>query len=251
MDRLNLVIFALLFAGLPGPAAAQNNVDGFSARVYRNGAGQSMPYRLFTPKAYDKEREYPLILWLHGAGSVGSDNLKQISGASLRGTHVWTTPQNQMKHPAFVLAPQSPASWANFRSGELSREMILVLEILAAVRTEFRIDPSRIYVAGQSMGGYGTWDLITKRPDLFAAAIPLCGGGDTARGEDAARTPTWAFHGDSDPTVPVSRSRDMIAAIRKAGGNPRYTEYKGVGHDVWVRAVREPGLVDWLFAQHK
>ena len=205
---------------------------------------KTMPYRLFIPPAYDKARQYPLIIWLHGAGSVGNDNLKQISGASLRGTHTWIARQVQEKYPSFVLAPQS-------RGGAWDADLPTVLEVLTSIEKEFNIDTSRIYVAGQSMGGFGTWDFITERPDLFAAGIPLCGGGDPMRANVIARIPIWAFHGEADPTVPVTESRDMIAAIRKAGGNPRYTEYKGVGHEVWLKAFQEKGLVEWLFAQHK
>jgi len=217
----------------------QKAVDGFQARTYK-----TMPYRLFIPPAYDKASQYPLILWLHGAGSVGTDNLKQISGASLRGTHTWITRQVQANHPAFVLAPQS-------HSGSWEADFPTVLEVLTSVEKEFNIDASRIYVAGQSMGGFGTWHFITERPNLFAAAIPLCGGGDPTHAGLIAHVPIWAFHGDADPTVPVTESREMIAAIRKSGGNPRYTEYKGVGHEVWLKAFQEKGLVEWLFAQHR
>jgi predicted peptidase len=226
-----LLVLLLLFP--------QKLVDGFEARTYK-----TMPYRLFIPPAYDKARQYPLIVWLHGAGSVGSDNLKQISGASLRGTHTWIARQVQEKHPAFVLAPQS-------RGGAWDADFPTVLEVLISIEKEFNIDTSRIYVAGQSMGGFGTWHFITERPDLFAAAIPLCGGGDPMHAGVIAQVPIWAFHGEADPTVPVTESRDMIAAIRKAGGNPRYTEYKGVGHEVWFKAFQEKELVEWLFAQHK
>jgi predicted peptidase len=217
----------------------QKPVDGFQARTFK-----TMPYRLFVPPSYDKEHKYPLILWLHGAGSIGNDNLKQISGASLRGTHTWIAPQVQAKYPAFVLAPQS-------RSGAWTADFPTVLELLKSVEEEFSVDTARIYVAGQSMGGFGTWHFITTRPDLFAAAMPLCGGGDVTRASLIAHMPIWAFHGEADPTVPVSESRNMIAAIRAAGGNPRYTEYKGVGHEVWFKTFQEKELVDWLFAQHK
>ena len=212
-----------------------------------------MPYRLFVPPNYDSTRSYPLILWLHGSGSLGNDNVKQISGASFRGTHTWTSPENQSKYPAFILAPQCPLgrSWTNFVTHRPSSELLLVLEIIDALKTEFNIDAKRIYVAGQSLGGYGTWSLIAARPDLFAAAIPLCGGGDTNRASVIADIPIWAFHGEADRTVAVTESRKMIGAIREKGGQPRYTEYKGVGHDVWVKAFQERGLVDWLFAQHK
>jgi predicted peptidase len=231
-----------------GPVAAQKPVDGFQARTYKY-----MPYRLFVPPDYDHKRKYPLILWLHGSGSVGNDNLKQISGASLRGTHVWTAAANQAKHPAFVLAPQCPPgrSWTNNVTHRPSSELLLVLEILETLRNEFNIDSSRIYIAGQSMGGYGAWSLITARPDLFAAAIPLCGGGDPNRASAIAKIPVWAFHGEADTNVPVAESRKMIAAIQQAGGAPRYTEYKGVGHEVWFKAFQERTLVDWLFEKTK
>lgn len=218
---------------------AQKPVDGFAPRTY-----ETMPYRLFVPANYDKTQKYPLILWLHGAGSVGSDNFKQISGASLRGTHTWTAPEVQAKHPAFVLAPQS-------HTGSWTTDLPLVLQLLDSIKSEFSIDATRIYIAGQSMGGFGTWAYVTAKPDLFAAAIPLCGGGDPSRASLIAKIPVWAFHGVDDPTVPVSESRSMIAAIQQAGGSPHYSEYKGVGHDVWLKAFQEKGLVDWLFAQHK
>jgi len=239
------LLLVFLFASM---SSAQRTVDGFAARTYK-----TMPYRVFIPANYDKTRKYPLILWLHGAGSVGNDNFKQISGASLRGTHTWTSPQVQAKYPAFVLAPQCPLgrSWTNSRTSQPNPELLLVLEILAAVKNEFRIDADRIYIAGQSMGGYGTWSLITAKPDLFAAAIPLCGGGDASRAALIAKIPIWAFHGEADPIVPVTESRNMIAAIQRAGGGPRYTEYEGVGHEVWFKAFQERDLVDWLFAQHR
>lgn len=251
MKRMALFACALLFIGCSGEA--QSDVDGFVARTYTNVRGSTMPYRLFIPAKYDKAMQYPLVIWLHGSGSVGVDNVKQISGASRLGTHIWTTPENQAKHPSFVVAPQLPRvmTWSSIRRPELSVDHRLVIEILESLKMEFSIDPGRVYITGQSMGGYGTWDLITKRPDLFAAAIPLCGGGNPARAAVLTKIPIWAFHGDSDTTVSVRESRKMIAAIKAAGGNPRYTEYKGVGHNVWVRAFQEPELVDWVFAQRK
>jgi predicted peptidase len=141
--------------------------------------------------------------------------------------------------------------WDSSATKDPEGPAVLVLKILDLIKKEFSIDPSRIYVSGQSMGGYGTWDLITKRPDIFAAAIPLCGGGNTAIAANAARVSIWAFHGAVDETVSVNESRNMITAIRKAGGKPRYTEYPDVDHDVWNWAFLEPGLMDWLFAQRK
>jgi predicted peptidase len=126
-----------------------------------------------------------------------------------------------------------------------------VFDLIEALCNEHHIDKDRIYLTGVSMGGYGTWDLISRRPELFAAAIPVCGGGDPAQAEKLAKLPIWAFHGDADPLVPVQRLRDMIAAIKKAGGTPKSTEHKGVGHDAWNATYRDNNVLDWLFAQKK
>jgi predicted peptidase len=224
-------------------------IDGFGARVHK-GAHATMPYRLFKPATISPDQRYPLVMWLHGAGGAGDDNKKQIEGDQVAGTRIWTKKENQAKHPAFVLVPQSPGAWGP-DEGEISKEALLAIEIVEALKKELPIDPARVYVTGQSNGGFGTWSMIIERPDLFAAAIPLCGGGDPKRAPALTHMPIWAFHGDRDDVIPVSYSRDMIAAIRKAGGTPKYTEYKGVDHNVWTPAFKEAGLVEWLFSQHK
>lgn len=132
-----------------------------------------------------------------------------------------------------------------------SAPMRLALGLLDAVRKDWRIDPNRIYVTGLSMGGYGTYDIIARRPQLFAAAIPMCGGGDPATAPTLTHLPLWIFHGGADPTVPTQRSRMMVEALHQAGGAPRYTEYPGVGHASWINAYQEPELADWLFTQVK
>ena len=117
---------------------------------------------------------------------------------------------------------------------------------------ELPVDPKRVYITGLSMGGYGTWDLVARRPDLFAAAAPVCGGADEAHGRRGSRTsPIWAFHGAKDTAVKPARSRNMIAALEKAGGKPKYTEYPDVGHNSWDPAYKDPELFKWLFAQKK
>lgn len=247
---MRLSTFALLITFGALPCAGQNAVDGFVARVYRHGS-QSMPYRFFIPPGYKQEMQYPLVLWLHGAGGAGRDNRAQISGDQIPGTHTWTKPQNQTQHPAFVLAPQSPTNWVSAGLDRLSPEMSMVLSIIEAVRSEFNIDPARIYVAGQSDGGVGTWNVITQKPDFFAAAVPLCGVGDPSRVSKIVDLPIWAFHGERDRVISVIESRKMVNALRRAGGHPRYTEYPNVGHDVWPRAFAELDLVEWLFAQHR
>lgn len=252
MKPLVFIPLVILFAALLGAASmTEDKIDGFVPRIYKNSRRETMPYRLFIPASYDKTKKYPVVIWLHGAGGAGDDNLLQISGDQIPGTRLWTKAENQARHPAFVLVPQSTGGWASTSGTQLSDEERLVVEILNGLKSEFSIDSKRIYVAGQSNGGFGTWDMISKRPELFAAAIPLCGGGNPILASNLIFMPIWAFHGDKDDVIPVEESRQMIAAIKKLGGIPRYTEYKGADHDVWTPAFKEPALVDWLFAQHK
>jgi predicted peptidase len=232
-------------------AGKAGDEGGFVAKSYQNARGQRMPYQLFTPKEYDNKRRYPLALWLHGGGGRGNDNLKQISEGNTIGSHVWTLPENQTKNPCFVVAPQCPdgREWATVTGAQPTAQLRLALEILEEIRRAFSIDARRLYVAGQSMGGFGTWAAITSRPGLFAAAIPICGGGDESQAAKLRDTPIWAFHGEKDQAVPVERSRRMIDAIRKAGGSPRYTEYKDAGHAIWEQVFRETELLSWLFSK--
>jgi predicted peptidase len=253
--QVTVKILVNMLAGLivaSVPCAGQTAIDGFIPRLFQNSNHQQMPYRLFIPKAYNSAQEYPLIIWLHGAGGAGSDNILQISGDQVPGTRLWTKPEVQAKHPAFVLVPQSEGVWSE-DGAALSPQLELVRAIINALKSEFRIDTKRIYLTGQSNGGIGTWEFICRRPDLFAAAILLCSGPPlpVSFAGGLARMPIWAFNGANDLIDYMTLSRQMIAAIRQAGGSPRYTEYRGVGHEVWLHAFKEPGLVDWLFAQHR
>jgi predicted peptidase len=221
----------------------------------------NLPYRLLKPDGYDKEGKdrYPLVIFLHGGFGRGTDNKKQLRS----GVEEFVKDASRKKHPCFLAVPQCPPDklWVNVNFVEARRNLpltkspteptALVLDLIEAVSNEHRVDKDRIYLTGWSMGGYGTWDLISRRPELFAAAMPLSGGGDPTQAEKLAKLPIWAFHGDVDPLAPVARSRDMIAAIKKAGGEPKYTEYKGVSHDVWTRTYKNEEVLDWLFQQKK
>ena len=162
MKSFVFIPLLILFAVMPG--TAEDKIDGFVGRIYKNNRREKMPYRLFIPPSYDKSKKYPLIIWLHGAGGAGDDNLLQISGDQIPGTRLWTKPENQMRHPAFVLVPQSTGGWASTSGTQLSGEEQLVVEILNGLKSEFSIDSKRIYISGQSNGGFGTWDMISKRP---------------------------------------------------------------------------------------
>jgi predicted peptidase len=151
------------------------------------------------------------------------------------------------------LAPQLPKKWRWDAVGysQLSQYAEALVELLVELKSAFPIDENRVYLTGQSLGGWGTWDLITKRPDLFAAALPICGGGDPSAVDGLRNISVWAFHGRLDSQIPVEHSREMVAALREAGAQVRYTEYKTLGHSVWDRAYSEEDLIAWLFSQRR
>lgn len=247
--------WSLLFVG----SGVTFSAEFYEARVYKNEKGEALNYRLMVPKDYSPSgtEKYPLVLFLHGAGERGDDNTKQL----VHGTKEFATDTNRQKFPCFVIAPQCPdgkkwteVDWSADTHKQPEEESIslkLTRELMASLEKEFRIDTKRRYVTGLSMGGYGTWDMISRTPDLFAAAIPICGGADETQAERLTKLPIWVFHGDKDTVVKPERSRRMIEAIKKAGGDPKYTEYPDVDHDSWSRTYSDPNVIAWLFAQRK
>jgi predicted peptidase len=237
-------------------SAADDHRDRFEARTY-DDRGFALPYRLLKPQNYDAKQKYPLVVFLHGAGERGDENAIQL----VHGMNDFASDENMAKYPAFVIAPQCPADrkWVEvdwtLESHTLPEDpsvsLDATLRLIAALQKEFSIDASRIYLTGLSMGGYGTWDLLARRPELFAAAIPICGGGDPAVAARFKDVPLWCFHGDQDTAVKPKRSREMIDALKAADGEPKYTEYKGVGHNSWAATYANPEVHAWLFAQRK
>lgn len=230
--------------------------DQLEKRIYRDAQGESIPYRLFVPRGYDSQKKYPLVLFFHGAGERGNDNEAQLIHPEVLRFVM------DEANPSFLVAPQCPTErkWVDvpwdFKGPHKTPEqpslaMRLTMELLDALEKEFSIDPVRRYVTGLSMGGFGTFDLLVRRPDDFAAAIPICGGADESQAEKMAGVPMWVFHGDKDGAVPVVRSRSAVQSLKSAGGEPKYTEYEGMGHNVWSRAYHEPELRDWLFRQRR
>jgi predicted peptidase len=237
-----------------------NEIQGeLVARMYQSPSGERMPYRLYVPAGYDAGQPYPLVIFLHGSSGSGDDNRKQIASSGTA-VNLFTRPESPAQYPCFVLIPQAKprngSGWVRqwdavpLQNGQQKEPLVVAMEIIDHLRWEFAIDPSRLYLAGQSMGGFGTWIALTRYPETFAAAIPVAGGGNPAAvGEN--KTAVWAFHGSADRVVPVRRSRAMFDAFRKAGANPRYTEYKGVRHQSWRQAFVDPELLPWLFSQRR
>lgn len=232
--------------------------ERFEPHRHRPLNGWAMPYRLFRPEAAGK---LPLVLYLHGAGGIGDDNRKQLDGSNVFGTLLWALPEMQLRHPCYIVVPQTDRRWLRYNPERRPGQAGLVpgfgagaaaaADIIDALRSEFAIDERRIYITGNSMGGAGTWHMLAHRADLFAAAVPCCGGPTAESGAENPRLPVWNFHGAADESVPVEISRERIAARRRTGGKPLSTEYPGVGHNVARWAYTEPALPEWLFSQRR
>lgn len=236
-----LLLAALALAAVPAPGAEPAPTGFLDKTVYLEG--KAYPYVLYVPRAYTPTKKWPVVLFLHGAGERGSDGLKQ-SQVGL-GSAVRMHPE---RFPALVVMPQcAPGErW----SGAMAEQALKALDQTLA---DYSVDKDRQYLTGLSMGGYGSFLIASQHPDRFAAVVPICGGGNPA--EMAPRlkdVPLWVFHGDADTAVPVARSREMVEAIRAAGGTKlKYTEYPGVPHNSWDAAYGDPELAKWLFEQKR
>jgi predicted peptidase len=244
---------ALLLPAAPRDSQAADTNE-FLARIHTNAARQTLPYRLLKPKHLEAGKTYPIILYLHGAAARGEDNLKPLEWGPL----LFLEPPLRDQHDFFLVVPQCPrdAGWLSMalglRSGAKESEALqLALELVTdALPKEFPIDSKRRYLTGVSMGGYAVWVTLVRRPGLFAAAVPVCSGGDARTVTvAAARCPVWAFHSDDDHLMPVQSVRDLVNAWRTCGGVAKYTEYTGLKHSSWKKAYTEMDLFDWLFQQ--
>lgn len=253
MKVLSIVICCLFGICLPG--AAQNTLK-FKKCVFLTGS-DTMHYRLLYPEHYDKRKHYPLVVFLHGDGERGSDNEQQLYAIP----KALTNGQGRKKYPCFILAPQCPKNrvWVYFPDFPKSLQATALpafparwtFMIIDQLINQLPVDRHRIYLTGYSGGGEGAFDFLTRKPNLFAAAIPLCSVSDTAKASVIKHVPVWVFHGSLDEINDVKYSRMMITNLKKSGGKPRYTEYPGLGHNIVERAYNEPGLFDWLFLQKK
>jgi predicted esterase len=250
MRTFFVAVAVTLAAGDSGAAQEPARFAQFEIRTYRDGE-KSLPYRLLIPKAYKPGDAAPLIVWLHGSGEVGNNNTTQLRGIEN------TVLSDPAKCPAFVLAPQCPqgSSWLAVgynKPAPMPEPSRLLIGAIAEVRKEFGLDDRRIYLGGFSMGSCGTWDILSRCPDLFAAAFPIAGppGDREALAPAIKNVPIWAFHGERDGTAPVAGTRSIVLQLKAAGAEVKYTEYVGVGHEC-RRMLAEPELLPWLLAHRR
>lgn len=212
----------------------------FDLRTISHGNEDPLTFQIAKPKAFNPGKTYPMVVCLPYGGGIGGAPVAQWLLSDV----------NRQHYKAFIFVPHARPGhgWGGVPAYKNIDEP--VFEAIESLVNEFpQIDASRIYVSGISLGGYGTWHFMSSRPDLFAAGIPVCGGGNTELAPRISDAGVWAFHGAEDKNVPVQLSRDMISEIESAGGEPRYTEFPNRAHDIWNDVMQTPGVLDWLFEQ--
>ncbi len=254
---LSVCACALSLSAIPGANAAETAADWTVPKVFNAANGEKLLYRWAEPAAIKDANVYPLVILFHGAGERGTNNVSQLQW----GATPLLSYMRKNKIEGYFIAAQVPngkqwvdTPWGNYShrmKKEPSATMSLLFELVDKVVAELPVDKSRIYATGISMGGYGTWDAVQRRPDFFAAAMPVCGGGDTHLAWKIRETPIWAWHGDKDTVVPFSRSRDMVSALWLVDGKIRYTEVPDCGHGVWGPAYACEEALKWFFSQKK
>ncbi|MEO9869186.1 carboxylesterase family protein [Ekhidna sp.] len=251
-----LVIFLMAYALL-------SFSQTFTPKTFKGKEG-NLPYQILLPENFSESENYPVVLFLHGAGERGSNNEKQL----VHGSTLFLNEENRNNYPAIVIFPQCPKEdyWANvdiqygplgrqfefLEEGEPTVAMSLVLQLMDSIASRKFVNNEQIYIGGLSMGGMGTFEFLARRPDLFAAAFPICGGGNpNSVKKYAGKVDLWIFHGAKDDVVFPHHSVDMALALQKTGATPRFTLYREANHNSWDRAFAEPELLSWLFSQTK
>jgi predicted peptidase len=224
----------------------------------------TLPYRLLLPLNYDPAKKYPLIVFLHGSGERGNDNELQL----VHGADLFLKTETRNNFPAIVVFPQCAANdfWSNVQfgtdaagkrvfnfleDGAPTRSLSLVMDLLEQLPKEYRLEKKQFYIGGLSMGGMGTFEIVRRKPKMFAAAIAICGGGNPATAKKLKHTSWRVFHGEKDEVVPWNLSDIMVKALRKKHASVQFNLYPDATHNSWDKAFAEADLLPWLFAQKK
>lgn len=241
---------------------AAQDLNLFQKKQFITG-NDTLPYRLLLPENYDASKKYPLVFFLHGAGERGNDNEKQL----VHGAKLFLKEEVRRDYPAIVVFPQCPQNsfWSNvdFRmengkrvfgfkaQGEPTIAMKLAQELLYSIMKDYPVNKRQVYAGGLSMGGMGTFEIVRRNPKLFAAAFPICGGGEPTTASVMKKTKWWVFHGGKDDVVPPELSEKMVDALKAVKAAVKFTLYPDANHNSWDPAFAEPELLSWLFKQKK
>jgi predicted peptidase len=265
MRSIKILLTGMLGFCLALPAFAQvPTLSAFDKGSFIS-KGDTIPYRILFPQNFDPAKKYALVLVLHGAGERGNNNEAQLA----YGTKLFLTDTIRAKYPAIVVFPQCPVNsyWSNVKietnasgkrifnfveGGEPTPAMQSLMGLVSQMLDKPYVDKHHLYVGGLSMGGMGTFEILRRIPNVFAAAFAICGGDNTLNARIyAKKVPLWIFHGEKDSVVPFDHSQVMVNAIKAAGGNPKFTVYPNDDHNSWNDAFAEPQLIPWLFSNRK
>jgi predicted peptidase len=198
---------------------------------------------LYVPPSYDGRELFPLIVFLHGFSDRGSDGRGHTKVGLAPAIRRAEKSSQAFNYLALFPQSQSGSWWAGSADGEL------VMKEIAAVEKKYAVDPSRIYLTGHSSGGIGTWNLAQEYPARWAAIVPVAADAYPPGAASVSHIPCWCFHGSADRVFPVERARQMVQALKDAGGQPRYTEYPRLDHNIWRSVYVMPELYEWLAQQ--
>ena len=224
----------------------------------------TLPFRVLLPKNFNPQKYYPLVMVLHGSGERGNDNKAQL----FHGAKLFQEDKFRAQHSAIVVFPQCPENsyWASVKRDYTTslekkytyatmppqyNQLEMVEALMRFLENKYTIDPKRRYVGGLSMGGMGTFELVSRNPDYFAAAFPICGGANPNWATLLSKTPLWIFHGEKDDVVWVEHSKRMYKALKEIKAPVKLTLYPEVKHDSWHNAFADPNLMPWLFSNVK
>jgi len=258
------LIMALLIAFPVISNLVAQDFSMYEKKVLIKG-NDTLHYRIMYPLNFDHTKKYPLVIFLHGSGERGNDNSAQL----VHGGEFFAQAGNRLNYQAIVIFPQCPnnSSWVNFEEinnpdntntfnfyplKEPTKPMVLTMKLIKQTLKESYIDKNRVYIGGLSLGGMGTFEILYRCPKIFAAAFPMCGGGNPkSASKYAKRVKIWVFHGAKDDVVPPKYSEEMVEAIKKEGGDVKFTLYPEANHNCWDSAFAEPNLLPWLFSNAK
>lgn len=260
---MKMISLFIIFAMSWGALHAQD-FSQFTKQIFVQ-KGDTMPYRILVPDNYDPQNKYPLVIFLHGSGERGNDNEKQL----VHGAELFLRDSIRKKYPAIVVFPQCSENsyWSNVNiapdnvtgkrifqfttDSKPTVAMNLLINLMDDLKHKYSVQNKKIYITGLSMGGMGAFEIVRRRPKLFAAAMPICGGANPATAKDILKTKWWIFHGEKDDVVNPQYSKDMATAILNEGGAVKLTIYPNANHNSWDSAFAESNFIQWMFSNKK
>lgn len=253
-----LTIALLLFVQL---ANAQDKTM-FSKEQFIKG-GDTLQYRMLLPENFDEKKQYPVLFFLHGAGERGSNNEAQL----IHGSKLFLNPENRKNFPAIIIFPQCPKDdyWANViigdgkklerfsfqKGGKPGKAMELLVALVAKIKSEKFSDNDRFYVGGLSMGAMGTYEILRRKPNVFASAFAICGGDHVENVKKYKHVPLWIFHGGKDSVVPIQKSEIVVNELKRLNSDVKFRVYPDANHNSWDPAFAEPDFLSWIFSYRK